>query len=126
METYHNVLVYIDLHIGSNQKPYTILFDTGSTWLFVTSRLCTNCDKFSSAFIDERNSTSFRFYPFVHDLHYGSGGIYGHLAYDKICLQPNKTCAESFTFLAVTHQALGGGASLPVSGLLGMSPRGGG
>lgn len=86
LRTYANVLVYINLHLGSNQEPYTILFDTGSSWLFVQSRLCDNCDKWSSSSFDERDSTSFGFYPVLLDLQYGSGGIYGHTAYDKVCL----------------------------------------
>lgn len=48
------------------------------------------------------------------------------MAYDKVCLAANDTCAKDFSFMTVTHFEFANGASLPVSGLIGMSPSAGG
>jgi hypothetical protein len=58
-----------------------MLFDTGSNWLWVGSRICKDCDGFGTLF-DERNSSSFYFYNLAFDEHYGSGSVYGYISND--------------------------------------------
>ena len=65
-----------------------MIFDTGSNWLWVNSRICENCNP-SQAKFDERTSKTFSFYDVVLDLHYGTGDAYGYNGYDDVCLTPN-------------------------------------
>ncbi len=58
-----------------------MIFDTGSNWLWVYSRVCENLDHDINTF-DERNSSSHTFYPAMYDLHYGSGDVYGYNSFD--------------------------------------------
>lgn len=51
---WNNVLISLNLYLGTPQKPYSFLFDTGSSWLFINSRLCDNCDRWNAEWLDER------------------------------------------------------------------------
>jgi len=84
--------------------------------------MCSTCN-LAEGFIDERKSSTFKFYPALYDLHYGSGSIYGFASYDKMCMQPHKKCANDFSFLTAVDSKMMGGRPIPaISGLLGMSP----
>jgi len=95
-----------------------MIFDTGSNWLWVNSRMCDNCAWGVPKF-DERTSSTFRFYNAVLDLHYGSGDVYGYNSHDKVCILPDH-CADAFSFLTVGMQQ--GLSTLKTSGIVGMSP----
>ena len=62
-----------------------MIFDTGSNWLWVNSRICENCAINQPRF-EERTSDTFSFYNVQYDLHYGSGDVYGFNSFDTICL----------------------------------------
>lgn len=73
-------------------------------------------------FYDERNSTTFKMYPSIYDLHYGSGSVYGHQVYDTVCLEKERGCAYNFGFLTAMKMELDP-EPLPISGLIGLAPR---
>ena len=58
-----------------------MIFDTGSAWLWIASRLCEDFSNGQPKF-DERNSHSFYFYNVLYDQHYGSGDVYGYMSRD--------------------------------------------
>jgi hypothetical protein len=95
-----------------------MIFDTGSNWLWVYSRICLNLMSHIEKF-DERNSSTFSFYPAMYDLHYGSGDVYGYNAFDQVCIT-KEFCAPNFSFLIVNAQK--NLYSLESSGIIGMSP----
>ena len=95
-----------------------MIFDTGSNWVWVNSRLCANCNPIMARF-DERKSDTFSFYNVLFDLHYGSGDVYGYNAHDSICALPDK-CANDFSFLTAAMQL--GLSSVRSSGIVGLSP----
>lgn len=68
---------------------------------------------------DERDSSTFKFYDVLTDLHYGSGDAYGYNSIDTVCIKPGK-CASDFSFLTVGMQT--GLSALATSGILGLSP----
>ena len=105
--------------IGSDQQPFDLIFDTGSSWLWVNSRLCEGCSSRQNKF-NEKNSTTFSFYPAILDLHYGSGDAYGYISFDQVCLNED-SCADNFAFLNVAAQS--GLSGLDGSGIVGMSPQ---
>jgi len=95
-----------------------MIFDTGSNWLWVYSRICLNLMSHIEKF-DERNSSTFSFYSAMYDLHYGSGDVYGYNSFDQVCIT-KEFCAHNFSFLIVNAQK--NLYSLESSGIIGMSP----
>ena len=100
-------------------QPFDLVFDTGSSWLWVTSRVCGSCSYGQNKF-QERTSNTFSFYPALLDLHYGSGDAYGYVSFDQVCLTP-ESCSTEFSFLNVAEQS--GLGSLDGSGIVGMAPQ---
>jgi len=94
-----------------------MIFDTGSDWLWVNSRVCGNCyqEKFN-----ELESDTFKFWNVIYDLHYGSGDVYGYIAHDKVCIT-EEYCADDFGFMTVGQQ--NNLDTLMSDGLVGMSPK---
>ena len=110
--------IFSKIYIGSNKQAFDLIFDTGSNWLWVNSRMCNNCNKEQPKF-DERLSTTFSTYDLVTDLHYGTGDVYGFNSIDQVCIKPDK-CSNDFSFLTVFEQD--GLDSLYASGIVGLSP----
>jgi hypothetical protein len=93
-----------------------MIFDTGSNWLWVFSRICGNCHQPK---FDERKSETYSFFNVVYDIHYGSGDVYGYNSHDTVCITKSN-CAADFSFLNVGQQQ--GLNTLYASGIVGMSP----
>lgn len=100
-----------------------MIFDTGSSWVWVGTDKCLEChnpEKFhyeqSRSFIlkDKEIST----------LSYGRGEVWGYDTLDTVCLSEQSTigngCMENFLFKSVTYQEQLGG--LAGAGLIGLSP----
>lgn len=85
---YKDMQLYTTISLGSEQEPFDMIFDTGSNWLFVYSRICLNCPYFMKQF-DERESSTFLFKEPIIDLHYGSADVYGYPSMDSVCLGPD-------------------------------------
>lgn len=81
LEDFYDAQIYSTIYVGSQKAPLDVIFDTGSNWLWVASRVCLTCSMWADKF-DERNSTTFKFHPLMYDLHYGSGDAYGYNAHD--------------------------------------------
>jgi hypothetical protein len=99
-----------------------MIFDTGSNWLWVSSRLCVSCPLTTLKF-DERNSMTLVSNFGTKNLYYGSGNVMGENLHDQICLTNNSAindCADNFSFLNVMMQS--GLDAMRASGIVGMSP----
>lgn len=70
---------------------------------------------------DERNSTTFKFFPAIYDFHYGIGNTYGFNSFDKICVRRDvEICSDGFShFLIVSQVSLD---NMIINGLVGLSP----
>lgn len=71
---FRDVQLYAELYFGPNQEPHTVIFDTGSSWLWVQTPECFDCPSQNDyqplvAPVDANNRT----------VTYGSGSIVGHL-----------------------------------------------
>lgn len=95
-----------------------MIFDTGSDWLIVFSRICQGCN-FGT--FDERQSSTFLFEEGIVDIHYGSADIYGWQSMDTVCIT-SELCAANVTFLSVGMQ--NGMDMVQASGLVGLGPGG--
>ena len=40
---YADIQIFTKLFFGSNREPHTLIFDTGSSWLWVQTPECTKC-----------------------------------------------------------------------------------
>ena len=65
------------MYLGTNHEPLTFIFDTGSPWTWVDSRVCVNCP--NVPLYDERESENFTIDPSkkIYRLNYGSGSVLG-------------------------------------------------
>lgn len=86
---YRDVQIYTKAYVGSSNQEFDMIFDTGSNWLWVDSRLCSNCP--IKGGFDERLSKSFKTDPWREqiELNYGSGSVVGFNTFDSICLNPS-------------------------------------
>lgn len=67
--------------MGSNRDPFKMIFDSGSSWLWVSSRQCISCPLSTGKF-DERKSETLSS-PFGEkSLYYGSGSVKGTIYED--------------------------------------------
>ena len=111
------------VYIGSDKQPFDLIFDTGSSWVWVGDDLCMTCansHRFNHTASDSFNQLS----PRIKTLHYGRGTIVGYDVTDQVCLTPTSTvgngCMQNFRFRDVIYQeALGG---LAGAGLVGLAP----
>ena len=94
-----DVQIFTEIYIGSNLQPFQMIFDTGSNWLWVSSRLCVSCPLTTLKF-DERESMTLVSNFGEKNLYYGSGNVRGENLHDKVCLSEDK-CADNFSFLNV-------------------------
>jgi hypothetical protein len=95
-----------------------MIFDTGSNWLWVSSRLCVSCPLTTLKF-DERDSITLVSNFGTKNLYYGSGNVMGENLHDMVCIS-DTGCAQNFSFLNVMMQS--GLDAMRASGIVGMSP----
>jgi len=105
--------------IGTPPQKFTVIYDTGSSNLWVPSKSCTNCkqngDKYDSSQSSTyaKNGTAF-------SLQYGTGSCNGFLSTDITGL--GGVDIKGFTFGEVTTEAAAVFGQAPFDGILGMGP----
>mmetsp|Transcript_1194 Transcript_1194/g.2181 ORF Transcript_1194/g.2181 Transcript_1194/m.2181 type:complete len:126 (+) Transcript_1194:246-623(+) len=74
-----------DIYFGSPESQHaTVVFDTGSNWLTVTSNLCKNCH--SQAYDTTKSRTAIQVDERTLDQKYGSANLNGKIWNDTVCL----------------------------------------
>lgn len=72
------------LDIGTPPKAFDLIFDTGSSWLWVTNATCgRRCHRVNSVF-DARNSSSYEARGHLLSLEYGMGSATGYLGSESV------------------------------------------
>lgn len=72
------------LYVGTPPKAFDLIFDTGSSWLWVTNSTCgRRCHRVGSAF-DARNSSSYEARGTLLSLEYGMGSATGYLGFESV------------------------------------------
>lgn len=96
-----------------------MIFDTGSNWLWINSKLCVNCP--IKGGFNQADSSFFKVVKKQIRLDYGSGSVIGYNAFDRICLDEGEMCTKNdFSWLLTLKQ--NGLDFLKVEGLVGLSP----
>ena len=89
-------------------QPATVVFDTGSNWLTVTSNLCQGCS--SQAYNTAHSDTAVKVQDEALDQKYGSADLSGYIWNDTVCLSPLdetkslESCVEQFPFMAIKSE----------------------
>ncbi|KAL7527049.1 hypothetical protein ACHAWF_002021 [Thalassiosira exigua] len=90
IKDYANAQYYGTVHIGTPPQPFTVIFDTGSSNLWVPKINCKNCGYWfihgGKKKYDEGKSSSFQKDGSDFQIQYGSGSVHGFFSVDKITL----------------------------------------
>jgi len=110
---------YGDVEIGSPAQKFQVIYDTGSSNLWVPSVQCDNCKKEGPKY-DLKKSSTYQKNGQPFQLRYGTGSCNGALSTDSVTLGGLTITGASFG--EVTHEAQDVFGTAPFDGILGMGP----
>jgi len=108
-----------EVDIGSPPQKFKVIYDTGSSNLWVPSKACDNCKKTGTTY-DSSASTSYAKNGQSFALQYGTGSCKGFLSADTVSVGGAEI--TGFAFGEVTHEAADVFGEAPFDGILGMGP----
>lgn len=108
---------YGEVFIGSPAQRFTVIYDTGSSNLWVPGKTCTNCRKGADLY-DSGKSSKYVANGEKFQLMYGTGNCSGFLSKDDVTL--GGLTISGFTFGEVTTEAPDVFDEVPFDGILGM------
>jgi len=108
-----------EVQIGSPAQKFQVIYDTGSSNLWVPGKDCSNC-KQGSARYDSSKSSQHKKNGQSFALQYGTGSCTGFLSQDDVVVGGAKI--SGFTFGEVTKEAADVFGQAPFDGILGMGP----
>lgn len=108
-----------EVDIGSPAQKFQVIYDTGSSNLWVPSKSCSNCKHGSPAY-DSAKSTTFTKDGQNFALQYGTGSCTGFISQDTVEL--GGLTIKDFKFGEVTKEAADVFGQAPFDGILGMGP----
>jgi len=106
-----------EVQIGTPPQSFKVIYDTGSSNLWVPSKTCTNCKTGAPAY-DSGASSSYVKNGQNFQLQYGTGNCNGFLSTDQV--QMGGLTIDGFTFGEVTTEAADVFGNVPFDGILGM------
>merc|ERR1719232_162331 len=85
---YQNAQYFGNVQIGTPPQSYKVIFDTGSSNLWVPKRGCKNCGNILNrkSKYDPEGSSTYEADDRIFDIKYGSGSVQGHFAKDSVTL----------------------------------------
>jgi len=110
---------YGEVLIGSPAQKFQVIYDTGSSNLWIPGKTCTNCKK-DTARYDSTKSSKFTKNGQSFAMQYGSGSCTGFLSQDDTTI--GGQTITGFTFGEVTTEAADVFGTAPFDGILGMGP----
>mmetsp|Transcript_103147 Transcript_103147/g.183291 ORF Transcript_103147/g.183291 Transcript_103147/m.183291 type:complete len:392 (-) Transcript_103147:114-1289(-) len=108
---------YGEVLIGTPAQKFLVIYDTGSSNLWVPNKACGNCKKAGGKY-DSGKSTTFNKNGQGFMLQYGTGNCRGFLSNDNVQIGP--LTIDNFTFGEVTTEAQDVFGQAPFDGILGM------
>merc|ERR1712190_523297 len=108
-----------EVDIGSPAQKFKVIYDTGSSNLWVPSKACDNCKKTVTTY-DSSASSSYVKNGQSFSLQYGTGSCNGCLSEDTVSV--GGVPITGFAFGEVTHEAADVFGQAPFDGILGMGP----
>jgi cathepsin D len=110
---------YGEVQIGSPPQKFQVIYDTGSSNLWIPGKACDNCKKGTSRY-DSSASSKYSKNGQSFALQYGTGSCTGFLSSDDV--QIGGATINKFAFGEVTHEDAGTFGQAPFDGILGMGP----
>jgi len=110
---------YGTVTLGTPAQSFTVIYDTGSSNLWVPSKSCTNCKKTGDKY-DSSKSSSYVKNGEAFALQYGTGSCKGFLSSDATGI--GGVTIKNFTFGEVTTEAADVFGAAPFDGILGLGP----
>lgn len=108
-----------EVTLGTPAQKFLVIYDTGSSNLWVPSKACTNCKKTGNRY-DSAASSTYSKNGQSFALQYGTGSCNGFLSADNAGL--GGVTIKNFTFGEVTTEAADVFGQAPFDGILGMGP----
>jgi len=108
---------YGEVDIGTPPQKFQVIYDTGSSNLWIPSSSCTNCKKDSPRY-DHSKSSTYQKDGQSLSIQYGTGSCTGYLSKDNIIM--GGLTITDFTFGEVTSEAADVFGQAPFDGILGM------
>ena len=103
-----------------------MIFDTGSSWVWVQSEDCARCMKNDHKFVADDSDTYKQLSDEPSELNYGKGSVIGYDSKDQVCLMKDSElgdgCMTDYLFKNIVAQRDLKG--LATSGIVGLSPSG--
>jgi hypothetical protein len=84
IQNYMNAQFYGNIHIGTPEQSFTVIFDTGSSNLWIPSSTCSSCG--SHAKYDHSQSSTYVSNGTDFEIRYGSGSVKGFISEDTVSL----------------------------------------
>jgi cathepsin D len=116
---FQDSMYYGEVDIGVPPQKFQVIYDTGSSNLWVPGKTCTNCKKGSARYESDKSSK------FIKNgesfsMQYGTGSCTGFLSNDDIIV--GGQTITNFTFGEVTTEAADVFGAAPFDGIIGMGP----
>ena len=107
LDSFHDIQILSKLYIGSHRQAFDLIFDTGSSWVWVGTDMCKTCANPEKFFFEK--STSFKQKSSdVSMLAYVRGMVLGYDSTDQVCLTKHSKvgngCMEDYLFKSVVYQ----------------------
>ena len=120
LSDFFDIQIFSTVYFGSRQEPHQLIFDTGSSWLWVQTPECQTCAT-TNDFRYKESMTFKHFSEEVAQVSYGSGTIWGYRSTDDVCLgEGRKQCVSSMPFIATINQQ--GLSGMTSDGIVGLAP----
>lgn len=91
---YQNSQYYGSISLGNPPQEFSVIFDTGSSNLWVPSKSCSNCG--SKTLYDSHSSSTYSQNGSKFNIEYGSGPVSGFLSYDSLTIADIKVEKQEF------------------------------
>ena len=117
LDNYKDVQYSGMISVGSKNESFSVVFDTGSEWIFLPDEDCKSC-VCSNKFLCSSSKSCFYFDKSLINIKYGKGEIFGRQIYENIALAPDLSIENQIMLLVAEEKDFEGYQS---DGLIGLS-----